>query len=1326
MQCWSLHSLLRRAGSLEKMPIYLTKCLYRMGVAQLSVRPELRGHSTSQYDLSPLATKHSGTLTLANTVQSSSGIIMVDLHVSAFIMFSFPGQGRMSIRVTNISSSRVRLGVGSVLGLVRRIEDMDTELENERLRGSRSPGSCSEVDDEEKEQGEKDIGEKEKDKREESTPSRKARKRKLDGDDSDVMISLDLLRETLTKELQARVVDEVKEKSSVSKDDGAAVPLKPEDKIEIKGCEDVFKENSDSSDLNQFLDLEETFRNKDILPDLNELQPSDLEISNWEDLNSALEGIDMTSAFDIVDFSENPLSTMDSVVESIGSSRNTERPDLENPVQSSRDSVSTVTKSKISNEYSGPVQQVFRQRPYAPLSPSAPLVVQLASIMQQVSPLVIEVDELEEQFPCLLGQAIFSPLLLTMVTYSARPLDQLPFTLTDFGDKLVSELQSLQLDSLEDLKEFVKKIHNENPEASLDVWKEKFSTKFEHFQGINEMVGEHFDLKTIQLIVLHFVDHLGVFGLADTNVKDMIAFGDCFDNEEEGDRDHVEIVKEDVEIQIVKEKSEVQILGSSPPPKKPAGTVQDEIHLTHEDMKIIPTHEVTKIDLTHEDSKIEHDLHANDDTLSPSNNEALKEGSQFNLDKLPDTENTNQEGTKTGKSLKVTDIGLCPLDPNRDISSIYLGVRDEFLGPLCKVMALQGEDPFYATFSCKELVLHGKRQENGYSVREALAENGQDDDLILVQVPALLPMSETQEFHLCAVAVPLSSWADGRFFYEGFVLYHGPQEEALVAFLQGDLLRTATVTRDRIKKFDPVLDMKCLEPGLEVKLMVQHSEDKHSVSLCIPNPEKTFYDLLDISTWGTKTQRHLTDSETQADITDSFRRQVTIQTVYETERQFLLIRASNKNLASQASKLVLDTKKTFEKLPGMKPRVNSKIEVFMESLPESLQATEKALEELVHVSHYTGTNVSLVDGEVLVEGRDQARVLLARDILRHNIGLAVQSPVLGTSDPGQKKPSNVAGATKIELRASSNSEVLVELDDAEVSSTTGSSDPQPGVSLGMEVGEGCVVDIQEIPTEAEQSKLDSLKPTLSKNTLITELPKVKEVTKPDEANKKETQSSQSRNEFNVVLEKCITIKAKSVAFADAVVENADERIFDLVHEIKRHPEFTNLKVFVPERQKKKISVAGKLKISIRNKTEESLDLDNRAIICKITLKMHDEPKKQVSPEMLQQVPVLKKTGKNQTPSTSSKIEVIDLEDESDEAVVVLKKVEQHKKVVEVEQCIDARLVSHTNKTVKKTRKAVPKHKEKPKDPEPLKTPEPIKTPEPLKTPVSPSTLPRTP
>merc|ERR1719397_1149652 len=99
----------------------------------------------------------------------------------------------------------------------------------------------------------------------------------------------------------------------------------------------------------------------------------------------------------------------------------------------------------------------------------------------------------------------------------------------------------------------------------------------------------------------------------------------------------------------------------------------------------------------------------------------------------------------------------------------------------------------------------------------------------------------------------------------------------------------------------------------------------------------------------------------------------------------------------------------------------------------------------------------------------------------------------------------------------------------------------------------------------------------------------------------DTRGNGCREHFNIVLESQVMIKAKSVAFADAVVQDADERILGQVHEIQRHQEFTNSDIFVPEKQKKKINEQGKVKVSLRNKTESDKSLNQGIRVCQIAL-----------------------------------------------------------------------------------------------------------------------------
>ena len=175
---------------------------------------------------------------------------------------------------------------------------------------------------------------------------------------------------------------------------------------------------------------------------------------------------------------------------------------------------------------SPPSQPKRRRRP---LSKNKPLVVQLASIKAQIISLDLNEEELEEQFPSVLGQQRFAPLLQTLVSYVKMPIE---YEFTDFGDKMILELQSLDIDTLDDLLETIKLIHQSNQTASLADWENMFVDKFEHFRDINDMLGDRFDAKVIQLLLLHFAEKLQVLGKLETTNLGMIGFGDVVEDVE--------------------------------------------------------------------------------------------------------------------------------------------------------------------------------------------------------------------------------------------------------------------------------------------------------------------------------------------------------------------------------------------------------------------------------------------------------------------------------------------------------------------------------------------------------------------------------------------------------------------------------------------------------------------------------------------------------------------------------------------------------------------------------------------------------------------------
>ena len=77
--------------------------------------------------------------------------------------------------------------------------------------------------------------------------------------------------------------------------------------------------------------------------------------------------------------------------------------------------------------------------------------------------------------------------------------------------------------------------------------------------------------------------------------------------------------------------------------------------------------------------------------------------------------------------------------------------------------------------------------------------------------------------------------------------------------------------RNKIKYFNAEENLEC---GLEVKLMVKQRLGRlqseigidYRATLCIPNPEKRFYDLVETTYWAEKTKNHMYDPDTLKDL----------------------------------------------------------------------------------------------------------------------------------------------------------------------------------------------------------------------------------------------------------------------------------------------------------------------------------------------------------------------------------------------------------------------------------------------------------------------------
>ena len=86
----------------------------------------------------------------------------------------------------------------------------------------------------------------------------------------------------------------------------------------------------------------------------------------------------------------------------------------------------------------------------------------------------------------------------------------------------------------------------------------------------------------------------------------------------------------------------------------------------------------------------------------------------------------------------------------------------------------------------------------------------------------------------------------------------------------------------------------------------------------------------------------------------------------------------------------------------------------------------------------------------------------------------------------------------------------------------------------------------------------------------------------------------------------ICIPGKTVSYARVHVVSPDYLVLDKVHEILRHPDFKNNDIFVPERQKKKISKTVKLHMSIKNRLGKPIYLTKSTIVGQIIVPLNQQ------------------------------------------------------------------------------------------------------------------------
>ena len=168
-----------------------------------------------------------------------------------------------------------------------------------------------------------------------------------------------------------------------------------------------------------------------------------------------------------------------------------------------------LTAYKVTKALSFKKRSEYSELKVSPKLPLLPQLQTLASILENIP----TNEDITDDFPCLIGQDHLAPVCLTLAKYSVfSQEDSISFDISDFGDKLVCELSSLNLSSLED-KEFLKNIkemNQSNNKATVTDWNKMFCEKYQNFQDVNDLYGDDFSIKAIQVILLSVMKNLDV------------------------------------------------------------------------------------------------------------------------------------------------------------------------------------------------------------------------------------------------------------------------------------------------------------------------------------------------------------------------------------------------------------------------------------------------------------------------------------------------------------------------------------------------------------------------------------------------------------------------------------------------------------------------------------------------------------------------------------------------------------------------------------------------------------------------------------------------
>jgi len=133
-----------------------------------------------------------------------------------------------------------------------------------------------------------------------------------------------------------------------------------------------------------------------------------------------------------------------------------------------------------------------------------PIVLRMEKVLKGLKPITISSDvDLSEDFSSLLMAPQFSDLIKTFILFHQLPPDSLDYSQKLFGDLLVSELVTADINDDKGLEDILVKIHKTDGFADITDWKRYIGNEIESISLASE-ADRNFDLDSaIQIMILH-------------------------------------------------------------------------------------------------------------------------------------------------------------------------------------------------------------------------------------------------------------------------------------------------------------------------------------------------------------------------------------------------------------------------------------------------------------------------------------------------------------------------------------------------------------------------------------------------------------------------------------------------------------------------------------------------------------------------------------------------------------------------------------------------------------------------------------------------------